>query len=221
MGLQWVAVTDLYRDVVENAKQFFIQIIAVFITCMLNQQWREALCIPSYAFFSFTSLLSLNNSDCLHLVHQVFLHLFQRSRRRTSFRSSNPTQKPTYRPSNPTQEPTISPSKPTQIPTNSPTQEPSINMSPTSSSPSREPTICQNPISSPTFVPTQSPTISQNPTLSPTRAPTVNPAVNPTLSPSVSFGKNQVQSDGRKNIKYDLFGLLLLAIPVSAAVYLF
>ena len=70
---------------------------------------------------------------------------------------------------------------------------------------------------SPTLFPTLSPTISQNPTLEPT---SVSPTFFPTRPPTLTFRKDGA-NDGRKNMKFDLLGLLLLALPVGAAAYLF
>ena len=107
---------------------------------------------------------------------------------------------------------------PTPVPTSDPTARPTTSRP---SNPTQEPTISLNPTMSPTLYPTLSPTISQNPTLEPTDKPTINPTLYPTRSPTLIFGLKEVASDGGKNMKFDLLGLLLLALPVSAAAYLF
>ena len=122
----------------------------------------------------------------------------------SQYPTARPTNMPTIRPSTPTQAPTIS-LNPTMSPTLFPTQAPTISL---------------NPTMSPTLFPTLSPTISQNPTLEPTDKPTVNPTLYPTMPPTLTFRKDGA-NDGRKNMKFDLLGLLLLALPVGAAAYLF
>ena len=124
-------------------------------------------------------------------------------------------------------------------PTNIPTQSPTISLSPTNSptySPSQAPTISLSPTNSPTYSPSQSPTISLSPTNSPTQSPTIilSPTRSPTYSPtslpimritplptSVNIRIEATSDGGPKHNKIDFLRLLLLVVPISAAVYLY